>query len=144
MFGLQPPLHGRASANLAQRRPHDASPSIGILLRADRIAVAILIAAIAIIAAIVAVGSGRRGSDRRRPVSRSAIDASADSGACDRAAVSIAASRNAVSPTGYTVTTTTNRSAPEMGGTSVIASTPVAAATAPTCESIIRHEAGSD
>jgi hypothetical protein len=31
-----------------------------------------------------------------------------------------------------------------MGGTSVIASTSVAAATAPTCESIIRHEGGAN
>jgi hypothetical protein len=100
------------------------------LLRANGIAVAILIAAV-IVAAVVAIGSDGRGADRRRP-----------RGACYRAAVSIAASR--VSPTGNTVTTAMNCSAPEMGATSVIASTPIATATAPTCERIIRHEAGAD
>jgi hypothetical protein len=122
--------------------------SIGILPRADYIAVAILIAAVVIIAAIVAVGSRGRGADRR-PISHSAIDASADRGACYRAAgysaIPIAASRNSISPTGNAVTTTMNPSAPEMGGTSAIASTtPVAAAAkAPTCERIIRHKAGA-
>jgi hypothetical protein len=112
--------------------------SVGILLRANGIAVAILIAAV-IVAAVVAIGSDGRGADRRRP-----------RGACYRAAVSIAAVSIAaprvspVSPTGNAVSTAANCSAPEMGGTSVIASTPIAATTAPTCERIIRHEAGAD
>jgi hypothetical protein len=106
--------------------------SIGILLRADRIAVSILIATIVIIAAVVAVGSSCRGTDRR-----STIDAAANRGACYRAA--IAAPCNCVSPTGDAVTTTMNRSA------SVIASTPIAAATtAPASGRIIRHEACAD
>ena len=109
--------------------------SIGILLRADHIAVSILIATIVIIVAVVAVGSGCRRTNRR-----SAINAAADRGSCYR--VAIAASCNSVSSTGNAVTTTMNRSTPEMGGTSVIASTPVAAA--PTCQSIIRHEGGAD
>ena len=148
MFGLQPPLNRSGVCKHCSVPPSwSGFRSIGILLRADRIAVTILIAAIVIIAAVVAVGSGCRGADRR-PVSRSAIDASADRGACYRAAgywtISIAASRNSVSSTGNAVTTTMNRSTPEMGGTSVIASTPVAAATAPTCQSIIRHEGRAD
>ena len=57
--------------------------------------------------------------------------------------LSIAASRNSVSATGNAVTTA-NRSAPDMGGTSVKASTPVAATTTATCERIIRREAGAD
>ena len=147
MFGLTPPLNRSGVCKHCSVPPRwNGFQSIGILLRADRIAVTILIAAIVIVA--VAVGSGCRGADRRRPVSRSAIDASADRGACYRAAgywtISIAASRNSVSSTGNAVTTTTNRSTPEMGGTSVIASTSVAAATAPTCESIIRHERGAN
>ncbi len=123
--------------------------SIGILPRADYIAVAILIAPIVVIAAIVAVGSRCRGADRR-PISHSAIDASTDRGACYRAAgysaIRIAASRNTISPTSDAVTTAMNHSAPEMGRTSAIASTtPVAAATkTPTCERIIRHKAGAD
>ena len=95
-----------------------------ILLRADRIAVAILIAAIV----IIAVRSDCRGAG---PV----IDASADRGACYRG------SRDSVSSTGNAVATAMNRS---NAGTSVITSTPVAAATAATCERIIRHEAGTD
>jgi len=83
------------------------------------------------IAAVVAVGSGCRGADRR-----SAINAAADRGACYR--VAIAASCNSVSSTGTAVTTTMNRSA------SVIASSPIAAATAAASERIIRHEAGTD
>src|SRR6267378_2589517 len=100
-------------------------------------------AAAAVRTAVVAVRAGCRGAGRR-----SAIDASADRRACYRAAgywtISVAASRNSVSSTGNAVTTTTNRSTPEMGGTPVIASTPVAAATAPTCQSIIRHEGRAD
>jgi hypothetical protein len=114
--------------------------SIGILLRADRIAVAILIAAVT----VVAIGSGCRGTDRCRPV-----DASTD-----RGAAIIAASGNCISATCNAVTTAANayraaanayRSATDAYGASVKASTSaVTAAAAPTCERIIRHEAGSD
>ena len=148
MFGLQPPLNRRGVCKHCSVPPSWIGfRSIGILLRADRIAVTILIAAIVIIAAVVAVRSGCRGAGRR-PVSRSAIDASADRRACYRAAgywtISIAASRNSVSSTGNAVTTSMNRSTSEMGGTSVIAPTPVAAATASTCQSIVRREGGAD
>jgi len=148
MFGLQPPLNRSGVCKHCSVPPSWIGfRSIGILLRADRIAVTILIAAVVVRTAVVAVRAGCRGAGRR-PVSRSAIDASADRRACYRAAgywtISIAASRNSVSPTGNAVTTTTNRSTPEMGGTPVIASTPVAAATAPTCQSIIRHEGRAD
>jgi hypothetical protein len=106
------------------------------LLRADRIAVGILIAAVVVVAAVVAVRSDCRGAGRRT-VSYSAIDASADRGARYRAAgyrtISVAASRDS----GNAVTT-----AP--GSASVIASTPVTATTAPTCERIIRHKADAD
>jgi hypothetical protein len=122
--------------------------SIGILPRADRIAVAILIAAVTVVAAVVAIGSGCRGTDRCRPV-----DASADRGACYRAAI-VAASGNCISATGNAVTAAANayrsatdayRSATDAYGASVKASTSaVTAAAAPTCERIIRHEAGSD
>jgi len=141
----------RAAANKSGFCKRCSAPlvrSIGILPRADDIAVGILIAAIVIMAAVVAVGSRCRGADRR-PVSDPAIDASADRGACYRAAgyctVPIAASRNSISPASNAVTTSMNRSAPEMGGTSAIASTtPVAAAAkAPTCERIVRHKAGA-
>ena len=110
--------------------------SIGILLRADRIAVAILIATVT----VVAIGSGCRGTDRCRPV-----DASADSGACYRAAI-IPASGNCVSTTGNAVTAAADayRSATDAYGASVKASTSAVTAAAPTCERIIRHEAGSD
>jgi hypothetical protein len=101
-----------------------------ILLRADRIAVGIPIAAVV----VVAVCSDCRGAGRR-PVSCSAIDASADRGARHRP------SRDSVSSTGNAVATAMNRS---NAGTSVITSTPVATATAATCERIIRHEAGAD
>ena len=121
MHGLQPSLNGNdvckpCSAAARMKRVS----SVGILLRANGIAVAILIAAV-IVATVVAIGSGGRGAERRRP-----------RGACYRAtisiaAVSIAASRvSPVSPTGNAVTTAMNSSAPEMGGTSVIASTPIA------------------
>jgi hypothetical protein len=110
------------------------------LLRADRIAVTVLIAATIVTAAVVAVRSGCHGAGRRA-VSRSAIDASADRDARDRAAGDWTIS---VASTGNAVTTTVNCSTPEMGGTAVIASTPVAATTAPTCERIIRHESGAD
>jgi hypothetical protein len=109
-------------------------------LRADLIAVRILIAAV-IVSAVVAIGAGR-GADRRRPHRgagyRPAI-----------AAVSIAASRNCISTTGVStagnaVTAATNRSTPGMNGASVKAATPVTATTTPACERIIRHEAGAD
>jgi len=115
------------------------------LLRADRVAVFVPIAAIAIVSAVVAIGSGRRGADRR-----------CSRGACYRAAISISisASRNGISATGNAVTaaadancaaTNANRSAADADGASVKASTtPVTAATAPTRERIIRHEAGAD
>ena len=138
MFGLQPPLYGRGVCKHCSVPPSwSGFRSIGILLRADRIAVTILIAAVVVRTAVVAVRAGCRGAGRR-PVSCSAIDASADRGACYRP------SRNSVSSTGNAVTPTVNRSTPEMGGTSVIASTSVAAATAPTCQSIIRHKGGAN
>jgi hypothetical protein len=116
--------------------------SIGILLRADRVAVFVPIAAIAIISAVVAIGSGSRGADRRRPV-----DASANCGACYRAAICIAASCNCISATGNAVTAAADAdcSAADAYGASMKASTTaVTAATAPTCERIIRREAGAD
>ena len=81
---------------------------------------------------IVAVRSDCRGAGADR---HSTIDASADRGACYRR------SRNSVSSTGNAVATAMN---PSNAGTSVITTTPVAAATATTCECIIRHEAGAD
>jgi hypothetical protein len=105
------------------------------LVRADHIAIAILIAAAAA-AIVIAVCSGCSGTGRRT-VSYPAIDASAGRGARHRP------SRDSVSSTGNAVTTAMNPSDP--GGTSMIAaSTPVTAATGPTCERIIRHEAGTD
>jgi hypothetical protein len=112
--------------------------SIGILLRADRIAVAILIAAVIVVAAVVAIGSDCRGAD-----------CCCSRGACHRAAISIAASRNSISTAGNAVAAATNRSAADAncsaaGDSSVKAPTSVTAAAAPTCERIIRHEAGPD
>jgi hypothetical protein len=81
---------------------------------------------------VVAVRSDCRGAGADR---HSAIDASADRGACYRR------SGDSVSSTGNAVATAMN---PSNAGTSVITSTPVAAATAATCECVIRHEAGAD
>jgi hypothetical protein len=103
----------------------------GVSLRANHIAVTVPIAA----AVIVAVGSDCRGS--RRSVGHASIDAPADRRPCDRP-ISIAASR--ISSPGNTVSTA-------MYGAAAVGnmtSTPVAAATAPTCEGVIGHEADTD
>jgi hypothetical protein len=113
------------------------------LLRADRVAVFVPIAAIAIISAVVAIGSDCRGADRR-----------CSRGAGYRAAISISIAASRISATGNGVTaaadadsaaTNANCAAADADGASMKASAaPVAAATAPTCERIIRRQAGAD
>jgi hypothetical protein len=110
------------------------------LLRANHVAVTVLIAAI-IVAAVVAIGSDRRGADR------SPVDASANRSARYRAAIIAAASRNRVSTTGNAITAAADadRSATDPYGASMKASaTPVATATAAACGCFIRHQAGAD
>jgi hypothetical protein len=115
--------------------------SIAVRLRANHISITVPIAAVVIVAAVVAVRSDCRGSHRC-----ASIDASADRHPCDRPAgyrtISIAASR--ISAPGSTVSTAMNGAAPGVGSTSVITSTPVAASTAPTCECVVGHKAGTD
>jgi hypothetical protein len=137
---------GRERAIGPDRRAYALVRLIGILLRADPVAVGVLIAAVVVVAAVaavIAVCSRCRSADRR------AVDTCADRRARYRATgyrtISIAASSNPISPTGNAVTTSMNRPAPEMGGApaSVKASTSDAA-TAPTSERVIGGEAGTD
>jgi hypothetical protein len=118
---------------------------IGILLRADPIAVGVLIAAVVVaaVAAVIAVCSRCRRANRR------AVDTCADRRARYRATgyrtISIAASGNPISPTGNAVTTSTNRPAPEMGGaTASVKASTSDAATAPTSERVVGDEAGTE
>jgi hypothetical protein len=125
------------------RRAYALVRLIGILLRADPIAVGVLIAAVVVVAAVIAVCSRCRRADRR------AVDTCADRRARYRATgyrtISIAASGNPISPTGNAVTTSTNRPAPEMGGaTASVKASTSDAATAPTSERVVGDEAGTE
>lgn len=106
---------------------------VSILTRADPGAIGVVTAAAAVAAAIIAVGSRRRSAD-----CSSTVDASADRRA-RYWMISIAAS--GISPTGISASDADTAS---MNSPAVKASTPVAAATAPTREGVIRDEAGAD
>lgn len=109
--------------------------SVAILPRADHGAVGVPTAAVVVLATVVAICARCRRADRRR--ARRARHRT----------ISIAAARDpisSVSPAGNAVTTTMNRSAPVMGGTSVIAATSIAAASVPTSGRVFRGEAGAD
>src|SRR5207248_3845823 len=110
----------------AAREPRALVHSIWILLRTDRIAVRVAIAAAVITVIIISVCSRCRRTGCGA-VSGSPPDSAPDRRARDRATgVAVAASRDAVSTAG-------NRATAEVGGSSVkAAATPIAATTAPT------------
>jgi hypothetical protein len=107
-----------------------------LLLRTDRVAVGVAIAA-AVISVIISVCSRCRCTGCRA-VSGSPPDPAPDRRARDRA-TGVAASRDAVSSAGM------NRPTAEVGGSSVkAAATPITATTAPTSERVIWKHAGTD
>src|SRR5947208_4890682 len=121
----------------AAREPRALVHSIWILLRTDRIAVRVAIAAAVITVIIISVCSRCRRTGCGA-VSGSPPDSAPDRRARDRA-TGVAASRDAVSTAGM------NRPTAEVGGSSVkAAATPITAATAPTSERVIWEYAGTD